>query len=387
MPLVSPDTVDQYANDYKNNEVTAALMCKLEPAISPKTRCYLDPDIIDTALFDQKLYQNACIYVTYEHEEKNFLLVTLNKPRGIKDSAADKHVLTPGGRRDKDHGLVYTALKEMEEESHLMVDVIAEHVPQAMFRHLQTNLIYGKRGTLNFQQQLHCYHLDLGSLDAEQIKNITQDIKGDSDVGIAEFVDVTGLQTTEAHQPFNVTTMQKPLLDGVAQIARGLRVKTKAVPFSEILSQLSEQEKDTKVTTLLRFLKECPQEDITKKQQLSRMLLLSVKLENLITLAGEEYHSEVVELIKNYAHCSPEDFKEFDKYYRASQSFTTFSTSKTQQIRKSLSDSTISDQRRFELAQSYVLDEPNKHYSMFIRKHLIASISIPEKTLQMAIPQ
>lgn len=172
MPLVSPDTTDQYANDYKNNEVTAALMSKLEPAISPKTRCYLDPDNMDDALFDQKFYQNACIYVTYEFEGKSFLLVTLNKPRGIKDSAADKYVLTPGGRRDKDHGLVYTALKEMEEESHLMVDVIAEHVPYAMFRYIQTNLISGKRGAVSFQQQLHCYHLDLGLLNAEQIKNV-----------------------------------------------------------------------------------------------------------------------------------------------------------------------------------------------------------------------
>ncbi len=403
MPLITRKSNNAYANNYRENEVASALLSRLEPDVSPLTRCHIDADIMakDQNNFDATKYQNACIYVTYSDNTGNkFLLVTLAKPRGVKDGAANKFILTPGGRRDRDQGFAFTALKEMEEETGLTCDFITANFPEAKFGYLKTMDIKGKRGFFSFEQQLYCYHLDLGQLNTEQSADLAKLVKGYDDVEFAEFINISDLCNDNikpsnnddddndeddklTNHPINTKRLlkgakqEKPILPAIIGTLKEIYSLNQSTAYSHlkfVYDQLSDDKE--KLPVLLNML--YANNEQHQKGAIITCLLLCATLQDIIKASSSNPSFTAItdRIISQDVALTLEDVAKIQREYDAIKKNRKFSIKSTQDSAETLNtlkNPKLSNEQRFASAQTYMINHPEKDLSRAIKQVIIGN--------------
>lgn len=374
MPLVGKTTKNQYANNYKDSELISFFLSKLEPEISAITRCHLDPDVVnEISLFDPQKYQNACIYVSYTHQGRFYSLLTLNKN--------GRSIMTPGGRRDRDHGLVYTALVEMQEETGLLCDTITALVPEALFHPIGTTLFEGPRGPVKHIMQMHAYNLWLGELSPEQISEISKGIKGGDDVEFAEFKEIpfvinqadgtiiAPIQMTGAKNPVEILPVVAQNLLRIAQNP----ITPNATLFRDVFAQMDSNQ--NKLAALVKLVVSCPLEQTATRNQYVRNLFMAFTVADIqvyIDALPEKTNMRepIKNIVKEVCQLSLPDFNSIKTQYEKTKEKSTQTPGSKKHI-EDLKSEKLSDFERFKIAQEYMLEHSHRELARCLRKQLL----------------
>lgn len=445
MQLVSGRTENQYAKSFRENEIKSAITRRKEPEISGKTRCFLDPDVVHARnVFDVERYQNAAVYVHYSCDDKDYLLVTVNKSRGIKDKSADKVIMTPGGRRDVDHGILYTALKELEEETQLSIDTLYQQFPNTTVRYIKSDNIKSKRGGFSFNSQIHLYLIELGIID-KHAKEILDDlIKGGDDVALAQFIDVTRLNEKDFSGTLSIQLSPEygvlPLLPAVAMtmqsilrnnfpashspaysihtIASFLCEHNKLLREDDDSSSVAANSSSASTSSSKSSSTSSPSQKLSSSKRVRRRrrdkseketLTLSDRNTSLVTLLLQalenENSSELGRLVRTAMLILPASEVEFtltkidDKKCTTSEKNTQKAyrhllenyrvthdlvekiqqeyspkSDISKQLKRQLSDNSLTDVERFKLIQDFIGSSPNKEYARRIKNIVLDNV-------------